>query len=115
MNRDHHSSDRRASALRGVRVCWRVVVAWLVAGVWGMFLEASGAATLPGAAVASQRAAGARIAWKGGGKRLQCARVRVPLDWSRPWGPQISLAVIRYRASGPGRRVGSMFVNPGGP
>jgi pimeloyl-ACP methyl ester carboxylesterase len=70
---------------------------------------------LPQAAVASQRATSARIAWKGCGKRLQCARVRVPLDWSRHRGPQISLAVIRYRASGPGRRIGSMFVNPGGP
>lgn len=40
--------------------------------------------------------------------RLQCARVRVPLDWARPTGAKISLALIRHLAS-------SMFVNPGGP
>jgi len=41
--------------------------------------------------------------------------VPVPLDWSRPNGKQISLAVIRRPASDPGRRIGSMFFNPGGP
>ena len=95
---------------------WRVVAALLVAGVCGaLLIGASAAGSRALGAAASQRAAGARIAWKGCGKRLQCARVRVPLDWSRPNGPQISLAVIRYRASGPGRRIGSLFVNPGGP
>lgn len=94
---------------------WRVA-ALLVAGVCGAFLVgASAAGSRALGAAASQRAAGARIAWKGCGKRLQCAQVRVPLDWSRPLGPEISLAVIRYRASGPGRRIGSLFVNPGGP
>jgi pimeloyl-ACP methyl ester carboxylesterase len=55
------------------------------------------------------------IAWKACGKRLQCARVRVPLDWSRASGPKISLSVIRYRASKPQRRIGSLFMNFGGP
>jgi pimeloyl-ACP methyl ester carboxylesterase len=90
-------------------------VGLLVAGVCGALFGASAVGPVPQAAAASQGAASARIAWKGCGKRLQCARVRVPLDWSRPRGRRISLAVIRYRASGPGRRIGSMFVNPGGP
>ena len=63
----------------------------------------------------AQRSADARIAWKGCGKGLQCARVRVPLDWARPGMGTISLAVIRHRASGPGRRIGSLFLNFGGP
>jgi pimeloyl-ACP methyl ester carboxylesterase len=41
--------------------------------------------------------------------------VRVPLDWARPKGPKITLAVIRYLASGPDQRIGSLFVNFGGP
>lgn len=41
--------------------------------------------------------------------------MRVPLDWARPHGPKISLAVIRHRASQPKRRIGSLFVNFGGP
>ena len=41
-----------------------------------------------------------RIGWRGCGVRLQCSRVRVPLDWG-PCGPTISLPVIRYLASRP--------------
>src|SRR3954452_22906853 len=87
----------------------------LVAGVCALLFGAIAVGPLPQAAAASQQVPSARLAWKGCGKRLQCARVGVPLNWSRPRGSQISLAVIRYRATGPGRRIGSMFVNPGGP
>ncbi|QNK82875.1 alpha/beta hydrolase [Nakamurella sp. PAMC28650] len=58
------------------------------------------------------------IAWakcKGLGDKFQCARVNVPMDWSQPDGKQIELAVIRHLASRPDVRIGSMFVNPGGP
>ena len=46
---------------------------------------------------------------------LQCARVAVPLDWSQPDGRTISLSVIRRPASRPAQRIGSLFVNFGGP
>jgi pimeloyl-ACP methyl ester carboxylesterase len=46
---------------------------------------------------------------------LQCARIPVPLDWDRPRGRTISLAVIRHLASKPSERVGTLFINPGGP
>jgi pimeloyl-ACP methyl ester carboxylesterase len=39
----------------------------------------------------------------------------VPLDWADPTGEQIELSVIRYPATKPDQRVGSMFFNPGGP
>ncbi|UGS34156.1 alpha/beta hydrolase [Capillimicrobium parvum] len=55
------------------------------------------------------------IAWHGCGKQLQCARVAVPLDWNRPHGRKIRLAVIRRAASRTEQRIGSLFVNPGGP
>ena len=48
-------------------------------------------------------------------RRLECARVRVPLDWDRPGGAKITLAVVRHLASRPGQRIGSLFVNFGGP
>ena len=54
------------------------------------------------------------IAWTNCGPELQCARVRVPVDWDRPRGATLSLQVIRHLASGPGRRLGSLFVNGGG-
>ncbi len=54
------------------------------------------------------------IAWTGCGASLECARVRVPLDWDRPREGTITLAVMRHLASRPDRRVGSVFFNPGG-
>jgi hypothetical protein len=68
--------------------------------------------------VMSSPAGQAGIAWKrckGMGKRFQCARVAVPLNWHRPAGTHIKLAVIRFLGSDQKHRIGSMFVNPGGP
>ena len=45
----------------------------------------------------------------------QCASVRVPLDYDRPDGATITLPVVRVRATDPARRIGVLFVNPGGP
>jgi hypothetical protein len=84
------SGLRRSWAFSKV-VRWRVVV--LVAGVCALLLVEGSAAR------ASPRAAGARIAWHDCGDQLQCARVRVPLDWSRPRGRKISLALTGHLAS----------------
>ena len=46
---------------------------------------------------------------------LECATFRVPLDHDRPRGQKISLALIRIPAGDPERRIGSLFLNPGGP
>lgn len=46
---------------------------------------------------------------------FECARVRVPLDYSNPQAGTISLALLRLPASDPEHRIGSLFVNPGGP
>jgi pimeloyl-ACP methyl ester carboxylesterase len=45
----------------------------------------------------------------------QCATARVPLDYRHPHGAAISIAMIRHQAAGPGRTLGSLFFNPGGP
>ncbi|MFN8195509.1 MAG: alpha/beta hydrolase [Nocardioidaceae bacterium] len=45
----------------------------------------------------------------------QCARLEVPLDYDRPDGETIELALLKVPASVPGDRVGSLVVNPGGP
>ena len=73
----------------------------------GVLLLAAGFATSAGA--------NDEIAWKGCGEQLECAKVRVPLDWDRPGGRKIKLAVIRHLASRPDERIGSLFFNPGGP
>jgi len=47
---------------------------------------------------------------------LRCASARVPLDYDRPRGPKTRLALAKRPASGrPARRIGTLFVNPGGP
>ncbi|MCX5193737.1 alpha/beta hydrolase [Streptomyces sp. NBC_00249] len=48
---------------------------------------------------------------------VRCAALRVPLDYTRPDGPQISLTVSRVPATGRGgaRRQGALVYNPGGP
>ncbi|NGO67136.1 alpha/beta hydrolase [Streptomyces boncukensis] len=48
---------------------------------------------------------------------FECAKLRVPLDYTHPRGSEdLRLAVVRKRASGPKRdRIGSLQVNPGGP
>lgn len=47
--------------------------------------------------------------------KVRCASIRVPLDYDDPAGPTTRLRVSKLPASQPGRRVGSLFVNPGGP
>ncbi|MFE9661952.1 alpha/beta fold hydrolase [Streptomyces sp. NPDC005955] len=46
---------------------------------------------------------------------FQCATLRAPLDYGRPGSGDVKLAVARKKATGPGRRLGSLLVNPGGP
>jgi pimeloyl-ACP methyl ester carboxylesterase len=46
---------------------------------------------------------------------FECATATVPLDYDRPAAAQIALSVIRLPAADPTRRIGSLFVNPGGP
>lgn len=46
---------------------------------------------------------------------LQCATVRVPLDYADPEGEQIDLTVSRLAAADPDKRRGVLMLNPGGP
>ncbi|AGS71689.1 alpha/beta hydrolase [Streptomyces collinus] len=48
------------------------------------------------------------------GDAWRCATLRVPLDWSKPGGTTIGLALMRSRATGSGR-IGSLLFNFGGP
>jgi pimeloyl-ACP methyl ester carboxylesterase len=55
------------------------------------------------------------VAWRPCRDGFECADVPVPLDYDRPGGEQIAVSVIRLPAASPGRRIGSLFLNPGGP
>jgi pimeloyl-ACP methyl ester carboxylesterase len=50
------------------------------------------------------------------GGTWQCATMKAPLDWNKPKGDTIGLALIRAKTSGPqSRRIGSLVFNFGGP
>ena len=70
-----------------------------------------------GEAASGAFAATRGISWKPcpGNHLAQCGRLEVPLNWSKPQGKKISLAIARHRADDPQRRVGTLFFNPGGP
>jgi len=53
--------------------------------------------------------------WLDCGSGFECTAAAVPLDYSRPRGRQIQLAVTRLPAVDRARRIGSLFVNFGGP
>jgi pimeloyl-ACP methyl ester carboxylesterase len=46
---------------------------------------------------------------------VQCGTLQVPLDWSKPNGERVPIAVARRPADNPGARIGTLFYNPGGP
>jgi pimeloyl-ACP methyl ester carboxylesterase len=45
----------------------------------------------------------------------QCATAKVPLDYDRPHGRQVEVALLRVKARDQKHKIGSLFVNPGGP
>lgn len=52
--------------------------------------------------------------WTDCSNGLQCATIKVPLDYADPTGQAITLALARKPATA-APRLGSLFVNPGGP
>lgn len=55
------------------------------------------------------------LSWVDCNDGFQCATADVPLDYDHPQGTKISLAVLRLPASDPAHKIGSIFLNPGGP
>jgi pimeloyl-ACP methyl ester carboxylesterase len=88
--------------------------AWLAAAAVATLIGLS-----PPAALADQQQRPGGLAWKPchpeAGPRFQCAVAQVPLDYDRPRGPTIALALTRLPATDPKHRIGSLFLNPGGP
>ncbi|MFI6015335.1 alpha/beta fold hydrolase [Streptomyces sp. NPDC051243] len=93
-----------------------------------LFLAAGTVATLvPALAPATASAAGnplnpylqQRPAWhrcdSSTPATFQCATIKVPLDYSRPGGKKLDLAISRLRTSVTSERRGVLLLNPGGP
>jgi hypothetical protein len=71
-----------------------------------------------GVMAGSASASPTKIAWSKCYSALgpfECGTVQVPLDYDSPNGATISLALVRLPATDPAHRIGSLFLNPGGP
>ena len=55
------------------------------------------------------------LRWRTCRKTDQCAAAELPLDYHHPHGAKIKVALLRIRAADPRHRLGTIFVNPGGP
>ncbi|GLZ35208.1 peptidase [Lentzea sp. NBRC 105346] len=55
------------------------------------------------------------LTWTDCADGFQCAKAEMPLDYRRPGGEKITLGLTRKPATDPARRIGSLFLNPGGP
>jgi pimeloyl-ACP methyl ester carboxylesterase len=70
-------------------------------------------ASTPSGARALARFYQQRLSWSGCGGGFDCASLLVPVDYTKPDGTTMHVAVVRKRSSGSHR--GSLIINPGGP
>ncbi|MEU9920400.1 alpha/beta hydrolase [Streptomyces griseoluteus] len=57
-----------------------------------------------------------KLSWREcGAPGFECATMKVPLDYDKPASGDIKLAVARKNATGKGKPLGSLLINPGGP
>ena len=97
------------------------LVAGLVAGV----LVAGAAAPASAAARTDQTSAQERkrvdrvptpkLGWYKCYDYAECATTLLPLDYDNPKGPKTEIAVLRVKAKDQKHKIGSLFLNPGGP
>jgi pimeloyl-ACP methyl ester carboxylesterase len=95
---------RRGLSVRGRARGVAVALACIALGIAPLAPPASAGTSAP-----------APVSWTPCRDGFQCASVQVPLDYDRPAGTTISLSLIRLPAGSPERRIGSLFINPGGP
>ena len=53
--------------------------------------------------------------WSECGTNIECVKIAVPADYRDPEAGTIDVAVDVHRATSPEKRIGYLFVNPGGP
>src|SRR3954466_8941053 len=89
---------------------------WVLRIRRGAAVVAVSVAALVAVGTAPAHASATKIGWsKCYGGPFPCGTLQVPLDYSKPNGTTISLAVVRLPATDPAHRIGSLFLNPGGP
>jgi pimeloyl-ACP methyl ester carboxylesterase len=110
-DRPHTEEDLQLKGAVRLRVLVVAALAATLPLAGAMPAGASGGAGSGGAGSAPAPA----LDWGDCAGGFQCATANVPLDYDAPSGRAISLALIRLPASDPAHRIGSLFVNFGGP
>ncbi|HUY50457.1 MAG TPA: alpha/beta hydrolase [Streptosporangiaceae bacterium] len=113
--------SRRAASLAALSISCAVALA--VAGCTAAGGTSSGSTASAGSSSAQPSAvipaAASAVRWHScsvQGAGLQCASLQVPLNYARPGGRKITLALSRVAATAPAsQQQGDLLVNPGGP
>ncbi|GAA1605115.1 alpha/beta fold hydrolase [Actinoplanes couchii] len=101
----------------------------LAAGVLSAAVAVAGAVAVPATAQAAGKTATTsaaerrrldklptpKLGWYKCYGTAECATVKVPLDYDKPKGAKTEIAVLRVKAKNQKAKIGSLFVNPGGP
>ena len=93
----------------------RLVIITILSTLVATLALAGGASAAPPVAPAPAAPSVGAVEWTPCNDDFFCGQVAVPLDYDRPSGTQISIAVAKLPATDPARRIGSIFINPGGP
>ncbi|WP_448619286.1 alpha/beta hydrolase [Geodermatophilus sp. URMC 65] len=102
------SACRRAAAVSTLTV--------LVLGTGtGVAAAESPAGEAPASAVAPLTWTGCGTTAEAAAAGVECATADLPMDYDEPEGARVQIAVARVPAADPANRIGSLFVNPGGP
>jgi pimeloyl-ACP methyl ester carboxylesterase len=91
------------------------VAAVLVAVLAAVVAGCGDDGTEPGATTVGGEAGGGTVEWSDCGGDFECGSVPVPRDYDDRASGRIDVGLIRYPASDPDARIGSLLVNPGGP
>jgi pimeloyl-ACP methyl ester carboxylesterase len=100
------SLSARRNALKGAVLALAFACAWAGPGAAAQAVRQGAPATREPATV---------LDWRPCDDGFECATATVPRDYRHPGGATVQIAVIRHPATEPSERVGSLFVNPGGP
>ncbi|MER5948936.1 alpha/beta hydrolase [Streptomyces sp. NPDC001904] len=116
LRRPSPTSPRRTAALLAASALLLTGMAGCSPGGSGT-ADAASLAALPGATPAELTSYYHQsLKWRACGVAgFQCATLKAPLDYDDPSAGDIDLAISRKKATGPGKRLGSLLVNPGGP
>lgn len=92
----------------------RICINLLVIGIF-LLTSVTGFTTVPASAAPPQIGVQWSPCYRDLGFPFECGTVQVPLDYESPGRAAISIAMVRLPAADPSQRIGSLFLNPGGP